>query len=127
MGTVKKSDMSRRAVFATLAVCLLAVCVLAGCAQAGKPAEIVDTITTELGCYHAMSDGTWSVDERSYQYRLELRGRMPNAARETTFVYLSNLESITFEQAWKAAGLSSQRADYFAPEEAVLVEILLHE
>jgi len=47
---------------------------------------------------------------------------MPNAAVDSTFVYLSNLESISFEQAWKAAGLSSNTADYFAVEDAILVD-----
>jgi hypothetical protein len=48
---------------------------------------------------------------------------MPNAAASTTFVYLSNIESITYEQAWKASGLSSNTEDYFSVEEAVLVEM----
>lgn len=37
----------------------------------------------------------------------EISGRMPNAAKNSTFVYLSNLPEISFEQAWKASGLSS--------------------
>ena len=48
---------------------------------------------------------------------------MPRAAKASTFVYLSDLESISYEQAWKAAGFSSNLGDYFAPEDAVLVEI----
>ena len=48
---------------------------------------------------------------------------MPKAVASTTFVYLSNIENITFEQAWKAAGFSSNTADYFSPNEAVLVEM----
>ena len=73
--------------------------------------------------YYEMSDGTWQVDGQTYKYRLEIRGRMPNAAVDSTFVYLSNLECITFEQAWKAAGFSSNTADYFVAEDAVLVEM----
>ena len=37
------------------------------------------------------------------------------------YVYLSNIENITFEQAWKAAGLSSSMSDYFDEEDAKLV------
>lgn len=100
---------------------LLTIFLLAACAQKDMPVEIVDTITTEWSTYYEMSDGTWQNDGNSYQYRLEISGRMPNAVKDITFVYLSNLEIITFEQAWKAAGLSSHLADYFSPEEAVLV------
>ena len=34
-----------------------------------------------------------------------------------------NIEDITFEQAWKASGLSSNMDDYFDIDEAVLVEL----
>ena len=54
---------------------------------------------------------------------MEISGRMNNAAKDSTFVYLSNIESITFDRAWKAAGLSSNMEDYFSMEEAVLVEL----
>ena len=73
--------------------------------------------------YYEMSDGTWQADGHSYKYRLEITGRMNNAVKDSTFVYLSNIEEISFEQAWKAAGLSSNLDDYFDPEEAVLVEM----
>lgn len=73
--------------------------------------------------YYEMSDGTWMYDGQTYQYRLEISGKMPNAAVHSTFVYLSNIEEISFEQAYKAAGLSSDIKDYFSAEEAVLVEI----
>ena len=53
---------------------------------------------------------------------LEISGRMPNSSDDITFVYLSNLETITFEQAWKAAGYSSNTADYFNVKDAVLIE-----
>lgn len=72
--------------------------------------------------YYAMSDGTWKCGDFSYKYCLKISGRMPNAAVDSTFVYLSNREEITFEQAWKAAGLSSSMDDYFSLEEAALVD-----
>ena len=71
--------------------------------------------------YYEMSDGTWKTDDHTYQYRLEITGRMSNAAKESTFVYLSNIEDITFEQAWKASGFSSNMDDYFKVEDATLV------
>ena len=86
--------------------------------------EIAQTITTDLKTYYRLKNGKWMSDTGVlYQYRLEITGRMPNAAVDTTFVYLSNLESIPFEQAWKAAGLSSNTDDYFEMGEAVLVEL----
>ena len=71
--------------------------------------------------HYEMSDGTWKTDEYTYQYRLEITGRMGNAAKDTTFIFLSNIEDITFEQAWKAAGFSSNRDDYFVVEVAKFV------
>lgn len=77
-----------------------------------------------LRTYDEMSDGSWRAEGYTYKYRLEISGTMPNAEGNSTFVYLSNLESITFEQAWRAAGLSSNTADYFSRDEAVLVELI---
>ena len=73
--------------------------------------------------YYEMSDGTWSTDDHNYKYRLEISGRMSGAAKDSTFVYLSNIYSISFERAYMAAGLSSSMDDYFDPKEAVLVEM----
>lgn len=70
-----------------------------------------------------MSDGTWQKNGITYKYRLEISGRMPNAVRDSKFVYLSNLKTISFEQAWKAAVFSSNMDDYFSAEEAVLFSL----
>ncbi len=86
-------------------------------------ATLKETYDDGYKTYYEMSDGTWKCDGYSYKYRLEISGRMPNAVVDSTFVYLSNMESISFEQAWKAAGLSSFSGDYFSPEDAVLVEL----
>ena len=48
-----------------------------------------------------------------------------NAARDTAYTILSNIEDISFEQAWKASGLSSDLNDYFETEDAVFVAIKL--
>lgn len=71
--------------------------------------------------YYEMSDGTWRTDDHTYQYRLEVTGRMGNADKDSTFVFLSNRKEITFEQAWKASGLSSNMDDYFKEEDAKFV------
>ena len=70
-------------------------------------------------------DGTWrTADDQTYRYRLELTGRIPNAAADTTFVVLSNREDLSFEEVWKASGLSSDTEDFFDPEEAAIVKVI---
>lgn len=101
---------------------LLIIATLTGCQTKSPEVSVKNTIDTGVQTYCEMSDGTWQCDGRSYQYRLEISGRTPQAAVDSTFVYLSNLEEIPFEQAWKAAGFSSSSDDYFSPEDAVLVE-----
>lgn len=90
------------------------------CTQSIKP---IDTIEGNMKTYSEMSDGTWQCDGHIYKYRLEISGRLSNAVKDSTYIYLSNIEDITFEQAWKASGLSSNMDDYFDIDEAVLVEL----
>lgn len=68
-----------------------------------------------------MNDGTWRTDDYTYTYRLVITGRLNNAEKDITYTILSNIENISFEQAWKASGFSSYRGDYFNPEDAVFV------
>ena len=84
----------------------------------------VKTIKGNIKTYYQNTDGTWQVDGRVYKYRLVISGELPNATAtgQATFVYLSNLETITFQQAWKAAGFSSSSEDCFPVEDAVLVD-----
>lgn len=108
-----------RKLFAIL-VSVFLIFSICGCS---KEVTIKETYDNGFRTYYEMSDNTWQCDELSYKYRLEISGRMPNAAKDSTFVYLSNIKSISFEQAWRAAGLSSSSDDYFSPEDAVLVEM----
>lgn len=71
--------------------------------------------------YSQMQDGSWSSGGYIYLYRLEITGRLHNAAKNTTYIVLSNRKDITFDETWKASGFSSNSADYFAPEDAVIV------
>lgn len=100
-------------------VWMIILCLL-GCGN--QMPERTETIEGKWRTYYEMSDGSWECNGHIYKYRLEISGRIPNAASDETFVYLSNVKTITFEQAWKAAGLSSNLDDYFAIEEAILVE-----
>ena len=84
----------------------------------------IETVYGNVRTYFRNADNTWQTGGREYKRRLVLTGRIPNATRDTTFVYLSNLANITFEQAYKAAGFGNSTDDYFAVEDAVLVEWL---
>lgn len=104
------------------ALILTLICVfgLFGCNN--NSVQPVKTIEGNLKTYQEMSDGSWQFNGNTYKYRLEISGRMHAAAVDSTFVFLSNIEKITFDQAWKAAGFSSNTADYFDVKDAVLVE-----
>ena len=101
-------------------LCLLLAAAVLGCA---KENAVKDTVEGNMKTYSRMADGAWTCGGHIYKYRLEISGRMPNAAVDSTFVYLSNIEEISFEQAYLAAGVSSSSDDYFSQEEAVLVEM----
>ena len=90
---------------------------VSSCGTAGK------TVRGTMKTYYELNDGTFMCDDYTYKYRLEISGRMPNAAADSTFVYLSNIEEIPFERAFMAAGVSSPSEDYFQPDEAVWVEM----
>lgn len=66
-------------------------------------------------------NGEWVCEGYTYKNRLEITGRLRNAAKNTTYLVLSNTKDITFEQTWRASGLSSNMDDYFDPEVAVIV------
>ena len=70
---------------------------------------------------HFKTDDGWLSEGRTYKYRLEITGRLHNATANTTYIVLSNRNDITFEQTWKASGLSSKMSDYFNPAEVTIV------
>lgn len=84
--------------------------------------EIKNTFYGNRKTYYEMADGTWLCDSISYKYRLEIKGRLNNSVRDSVYVYLSNRSEISFGEAWKASGLSSDINDYFSVEDAVLVD-----
>ena len=104
-------------------LCILLSVTFWGCANKQARADVKNTIEGNMKTYCELTDGTWMCDGRQYQYRLEITGRMPNAAVDSSFIYLSNIEEISFDRAYMAAGASSSTDDYFSPEEAVLVEM----
>ena len=103
-----------------LLTCLILIFNITGCK---KEVVVKNTIEGNRKTYSEMSDGSWTCGNHTYKNCLEISGRIPNAVVDTTFVYLSNLEEITFEQAWKNYGFSSNMNDYFSLEDAVLVDV----
>jgi len=71
--------------------------------------------------HYQMEDGTWVADGYSYLFRLEVTGRMRASEKSCTYIILSNRKDITFDEAWKASGISSNLNDYFALGDAVIV------
>lgn len=82
---------------------------------------IPDGEFTIFTTYYELSDGTWSTETQTYKYKLEITGRAGSAVKDTTYLYLSNIEDISFNKAMMAAGLSSNTNDYFDPEDAVFI------
>lgn len=72
--------------------------------------------------YYEMNDGTWKCNDISYQFRLELRGKMPNAADESYYVILTDNDNLTFEDVSKSL-YSSSIADSKVMEDSVIVEM----
>lgn len=64
--------------------------------------------------------GLWVCEGYRYKYRLEITGKMNNSEKNMSYIVLSNTEDINFEQTMKASGISSNTADYFDPETAVI-------
>ena len=105
-----------------IALVLSLVCVLGLFGCANQPPERTETVEGNFRTYYKLSDGTWEYDGHTYKYKLEIKGTMPNAKTSSIFTYLSNIENIPFGRAYKAAGFSSNMNDYFAVEDAVLVD-----
>ena len=102
-------------------VCLIMIISLCGCVNKNK--FFKNEIEGNMKTYYEMKNGMWFYENNIYKYRLTIVGTIPNAETESTFVYLSNMKNISFEQAYKAAGISSDSNDYFKTKDAVLVEM----
>ncbi|MCR5523399.1 MAG: immunogenic protein [Clostridia bacterium] len=104
-------------------IVLLCIMMILTASACGNNSSVKSIVKGNMKTYYEMIDGSFMCDDYKYRYRLEINGRMPNAAVDSTFVYLSNIEEIHFERAYMAAGISSNTDDYFQPEDAVLVEM----
>lgn len=72
--------------------------------------------------YYELADGLWECEDTVYPIRLELRGRMPNAVKDSVYVVLTNNAALTFEEVSKSL-FSSSFEDTKIMEGSVLVEL----
>lgn len=72
--------------------------------------------------YYEMDDGTWKCDDMSYSFRLELSGKMPNSAKESYYVVLTDNDKLTFEDVSKSL-YSSSIEDSKIMANSVIVEM----
>ena len=107
---------------ALLAIGLLAVfltsCGKTDIARTYEKSENDGIMTT----YYEMNDGTWECDDRTYQFRLELTGRLPNAASDSRYVVLTDNGNLTFEDVSKSM-YSSSLADSAVMTDSIVVEM----
>ncbi len=102
---------------------LIVIIVLILCNTGCSSPRKTKTYDNGLLTYYSMSDGSWMCDEISYKERLEIKGTIND--NEVTYILLSNIGDITFKQAELNSGISSNSRDYFSPEEAIMVEIIV--
>ena len=88
-----ESYMKKRAIVLSIMITVCTMFCLCGCSQ--KEPSVVKTYektdseeafeNTEpviMVKHYEMSDGTWKTDDYTYQYRLEITGRMDNAEKD---------------------------------------------
>ena len=106
-----------------LTVLTLCTLVVTGCGKS----DIAKTYNQSekdgiLMTYYEMNDGTWQCDDISYQFRLELDGRMPNAEADSYYVVLTDNENLTFEDVSKSL-YGSLLEDSKIMEGSIIVEM----
>ena len=105
-----------------ISIGLLAV-LLTGC---GKT-DIVKTYEKSenagiTATYYEIDNGTWKCDGVTYQFRLELSGRMPNAESDSYYAVLTDNKNLTFEDVSKSL-YGSLLEDSKIMEGSIIVEM----
>ena len=96
---------------------------LAGCGK-NDIAKVYEKSESDgiVATYYEMNDGTWQCEDNTYQFRLELVGRMPNAESDSSYVVLTDNENLTFENVSKSL-YSSLSEDSEIMKGSIIVEI----
>lgn len=86
--------MSKKFLIAIALLCVL----FAGCSKV-EVSKTYEQSESEgiVATYSKLSNGTWQCNDTTYQYRLELCGRSPNAEVDSRYVVLSDNADLTFE------------------------------
>ena len=115
-----KSGSAMKKILTVFVLCslLFTGCTKNDIAKTHKQSEKDGVIRT----YYELKDGSWKCDDSTYQYRLELNGRMPNAAVESKYVVLTDNKNLSFEDVSKSL-FSSLLEDHEIMEGSVIVEM----
>lgn len=107
----------------TLIMIVLLLVLLIGCGKTDI-AKIYEKSENDgiIATYYEMNNGTWKCDDRTYQFRLELTGRMPNAESDSYYVVLTDNENLTFEDVSKSL-FGSLLEDSKIMEGSIIVEM----
>ena len=93
-------------------LCLLLASVTLGC---GKKNGIRVTYAGNINTYCEMKDGTWSCNDRSYEYRLERRGRLPNAECDSVLCTSATCRTSPLSRPRKHRGLAATQRIILPP------------
>lgn len=110
--------MKKLSIISILFVTLFAGCGKTDIAKTYEKSESEGIVST----YYEMSNGKWRCDGTTYQFRLELSGRMPNAESDSSYVILTDNKNLTFEDVSKSL-YSSLLEDSRIMQDSVIVEM----
>lgn len=72
--------------------------------------------------YTENADGTFSTEDHDYQYRIDLRGRLPHAACDSIYTVLTNKKDVTFEEVAKSL-YSGNSEDFLDEAETIIINM----
>ncbi len=82
---------------------------------------IVEAYNQKSISYYRMSDGSWRTESCSYKYKLDIKGRLDGAAKDSYFTVLSNRKDISFDEVQKASENINSEVPYYLDDETVVV------
>lgn len=72
--------------------------------------------------YYKDASDVWHADGREYKYKVVLTGKLPNAAKKSQYVVLTNDKDISFNDAADDI-LSNNSEEHFDKNKAIIVEM----
>lgn len=108
--------------YITIFLVLLMVGVV-GCGNTKE--EKTTTLNNQAGVlydYYKDASDVWHADGREYKYKVVLTGKLPNAAKKSKYVVLTNDKDISFNDAADDI-LSNNSEEHFDKNKAIIVEM----